>query len=90
MGLIAAAYVVADQIAKNGRLKLGERINIISQRFILAQQEIEKKYGVARWDQVPSDVRSRWLTDYKRALGTANSQAQGSAFAGVRETGSYK
>lgn len=88
VGIIAAAYVVADQIAKNGRVKLGDRINAISQRFALAQQEIERKYGTTRWDQVPADVRARWLSDYKRALSVANSQAQGTAFAGVRE--SYK
>jgi hypothetical protein len=90
VGLIAAAFVVADAIAKNGRVKLGDRVNAISQRFVLAQQEIERKYGVGRWEQVPGDVRARWLSDYKRALSVANSQAQGTAFAGVRETGSYK
>jgi hypothetical protein len=86
--ILATAYVVADQIAKNQRVKLGDRINAISQRFVAAQQDIERKYGTTRWADVPADVRAKWLSDYKRALGTANSQAQGSAFVGVRE--SYK
>lgn len=88
--ILAAAYVVAEHIARSGRLKLGEKINAISQRFVLAQQEIERKLGVKTWAAVPQEIRAKWVSDYKHAISVANSQAQGSAFAGVRETGSYK
>jgi hypothetical protein len=88
LGILATAYVVADHIASNGRLALGNRINTISSRYALAQTEILRKLGARAWGDVPEQVRAKWLSDYKRALSTANSQAQGTAFAGVRE--SYK
>lgn len=87
-GIIATAYVVADAIAKNQQVKLGEKVNAISNRFAQAQREIEAKYGGRSWEAVPQDVRSKWLAEYKRALSVANAQAQGTAFAGRRE--SYK
>lgn len=88
VGLLATAYVVADHIATNGRIALGQRINAISQRFVLAQREVVAKLGVRDWQAVPEQLRKKWHTDYTRAIATANAQAQGTAFAGVRE--SYK
>lgn len=87
-GLLAAAYVVGDHIAKQGSISLGNRVNAISQRYALAQREIQSKLGVGSWGAVPVGLRDRWHRDYTRAIATANSQAQGTAFAGVRE--SYK
>lgn len=88
VGILATAYVVADHIATNGRLALGAKVNSISSRYALAQTEIQKKLGVQSWGAVPESIRKKWHTDYTRAISLANSQAQGTAFAGVRE--SYK
>jgi hypothetical protein len=87
-GILATAYVVADHIATNGRLALGAKVNSISSRYALAQKEIQSKLGASSWGAVPEDVRKKWHTDYTRAIARANSQAQGTAFAGQRE--SYK
>lgn len=87
--ILAAGYYVSDQIAKNQRMKLGDRLNAISARFVQTQAELVKVFG-RTWDDVPPDVRTRAVNEYKRAIATASSQAQGSALVGVRAVGSYK
>lgn len=88
LAILAAGYVVSDAIARNQRVKLGDRLNAISNQFLNLQHQVMAKYGVRSWDQVPPEVRNRAVADYKRALGTATAQAQGSAIVGQRE--SYK
>ncbi len=89
-GILAAAFMVGDTIARNGRLKLGDRVNAISLRFAETQRQLEAAFGTSRWDGVPADVRSKAVRDYRAAIATATSQAGGSAFAGTRAEGSYK
>lgn len=88
--ILAAAYVVGDKIARNQQVKLGDRLNAISLRFTQTQAQLEKLYGVRSWAGVPAAQRNKALSDYKAAIATATSQAQGSAFAGTRAEGSYK
>jgi hypothetical protein len=85
-GILAAGYVVMDRVAKTQALKLGDRVNAISSRFVQTQAALQKTYGVTHWQDVPSDQRNKAVSDYKRALATATSQAQGSALVGVRES----
>lgn len=86
--ILAAGYVVSDKIARTQRVKLGDRLNAISSRFVVTQRELEKHYGTTKWEGVPADVRARAVREYKAAIATATAQAQGSAIIGVRE--SYK
>jgi hypothetical protein len=88
--ILAAAYLVGDTIARNQRLKLGDRLNAISVRFTQTQHQLEQAFGTTRWDGVPADVRAKAVRDYKSAIATATSRAQGQAFAGTRAEGSYK
>lgn len=87
--ILAAGYYVSEQIAKRQSLKLGDRLNAISARFVETQRQLIKVFGDS-WDDVPADVRSKAVAEYKRAIATASSRAQGSALAGVRAVGSYK
>lgn len=77
-----------DHVAKNQRLKLGDRLNAISREFVNQQNAIIVKLRARSWDEVPKEVRDKAVANYKRALGTATAQAQGSAIVGARE--SYK
>lgn len=88
--ILAAGFLVADTIARNERLKLGDRLNAISLRFAETQRSIEQAFGTRTWSNVPADVRSKAVRDYKDAIATATSRAQGQAFAGTRAEGSYK
>lgn len=88
--ILAAAFLVGDTIARNQRVKLGDRLAAISNRFAQTQHQLEQAFGTDKWDGVPADVRSKAVRDYKAAIATATSQAQGSAFAGTRAEGSYK
>lgn len=88
--ILAAAYLVGDRIARNQQVKLGDRVNAISLRFAETQRQLEQAFGTTRWDGVPADLRAKAVRDYKAAIATATSQAQGSAFAGTRAEGSYK
>jgi hypothetical protein len=88
--ILAAGYLVADTIARNERVKLGDRLNAISLRFAETQRRLEEAFGTTKWDGVPADVRAKAVRDYKSAIATATSRAQGQAFAGNRAEGSYK
>lgn len=89
--ILAAAYLVGDTIARNERVKLGDRLNAISLRFAETQRQLEAAFGTpGRWDGVPADLRAKAVRDYKNAIATATSRAQGQAFAGTRAEGSYK
>lgn len=88
--ILAAAYLVGDRIARNGQLKLGDRVNAISLRFTETQRQLEQAFGTTRWEGVPADLRAKAVRDYKAAIATATSRAQGTAFAGTRAEGSYK
>lgn len=88
LAIAAGGYVVMDRVARNQRLKLGERLNEISREFVRLQAAIKQRVGAREWMDVPAEVRKKALADYQRALGTATAQAQGSAVVGVRE--SYK
>lgn len=84
--ILAAGYLVMDRVARTQQAKLGDRLNAISNRFVETQRQLQ----LAFHGRVPDDVNRKALADYKRALATANAQAQGSAFAGQRAEGSYK
>lgn len=89
--ILAAAYLVGDRIARNEAVKLGDRLNAISLRFTETQRQLEAAFGTpGRWDGVPADLRAKAVRDYKGAIATATSRAQGQAFAGIRAEGSYK
>lgn len=88
--ILAAAYLVGDRIARDQRLKLGDRLNAISLRFTETQRQLEAAFGTNKWDGVPADLRAKAVRDYKSAIATATSRAQGQAFAGARAEGSYK
>jgi hypothetical protein len=90
-GILAAAFLVGDRIARDQRVKLGDRVNTISLRFAETQRQLEAAFGTpGRWDGVPADLRAKAVRDYKSAIATATSRAQGQAFAGTRAEGSYK
>ena len=88
--ILAAGYLVGDKIARDQRIKLGDRLNAISLRFSQTQAQLEQAYGVKSWAGVPAAQRNKAVSDYKAAIATATSQAQGAAFAGTRAEGSYK
>lgn len=88
--ILAAGYLVGDRIARDQRVKLGDRLNTISTRFAETQRQLEAAFGTTRWDGVPADLRAKAVRDYKSAIATATSRAQGQAFAGARAEGSYK
>lgn len=88
--ILAAGYLVVDTIARKQQVKLGDRLNAISLRFAETQRQLEAAFGTTRWEGVPADVRAKAVRDYKAAIATATSQAQGSALAGTRVEGSYK
>lgn len=79
-----------DAIAKKRQVALGERLNAISREFVSLQRKVQLELGVRDWQDVPADVRNRAVGDYKRAIGTASAQGQGSAVVGVRAVGGYK
>jgi hypothetical protein len=88
--ILAAGYVVSDRIAKNQGLKLGARLNAISEQFIQTQNAVIVRLHARSWGEVPQAIRDKAVLDYKRALSTAAAQAQGSAFVGSRAVGSFK
>lgn len=90
LAIITAADAVAQQLAKSGKLALGEKLNALSRDFVTTQRALIRAYDVADWQHVPQQVRDEAVKSYKRALATASAQAQGSAYAGRRVEGSYK
>lgn len=90
LAIIAAANTLAQQLAKSGKLALGDKLNALSRDFVTTQRTLIRAYAVSDWQHVPQQVRDEAVKGYKAALATASSQAQGSAYAGVRAEGSYK
>lgn len=88
--ILAAGYVVTDAIARNQRIKLGDRLNAISSRFVETQRQLIAAFRAGSWEGVPADVRKKAVADYKSAIARATAQAQGSALVGARAEGSYK
>lgn len=89
LAILAAGYVVMDRVAKNQQLKLGDRLNAISNEFVAQQNAIIVKAHARSWQEVPEEIRKKAVANYQRALATAAAQAQGSAIIG-RVEGSYK
>lgn len=87
---LAGAFVLGEQIAKNGRLAHGERVRQLSLRFVEIQKSLIRQFHGTQWSDVPEQVRKKAVSDYTRQLALAATQAQGVAYVGGRPEGSYK
>ncbi len=71
---IAAASLVGGALYAMGRIgqlrnvAAGERANRISREFVAAQQAVMKQLRVARWADVPTDIATKLVNGYKRAI----------------------
>lgn len=71
---VAAAALVGGALYAMGRIgqlrnvAAGERANRISREFVAAQQAIMKQLRVARWDDVPQDIRTKLVNGYKKQI----------------------
>jgi len=81
--ILAAGYHVMSKVAAANTVKLGDRINAISNRYIETVRQL-KAAGAS--DQALKNA----LRDYKQALSTAAAQAQGYANVTPKVEGSYK
>jgi hypothetical protein len=88
--ILAAGYVVMDHVAKSNTVKLGDKLNAISLRFVETQRQLIQAYRARSWDGVPQAVRDKALRDYKQAISTTSAQARGYANVTRPVEGSYK
>jgi hypothetical protein len=78
---IAAAALVGGALYAMGRIQqlrnvaAGERANRVSREFVAAQQAVMKQLRVARWEDVPSDIRTKLVNGYKKAITEVYSSA---------------
>lgn len=71
---IAAASIVGGALYAMGRIAqlrnvaAGERANRVSREFVATQQAVMKQLRVSKWEDVPSDVRTKLVNGYKKAI----------------------
>jgi len=63
------------RIGQLRNLAAGERANRISREFVATQQKVMQQFRVARWEDVPADVRTKLVSGYKKAIADVYSTA---------------
>lgn len=66
--VIGGALYAMGRIAQAHNVALGEKANRISREFVSAQQSVQKQLRVARWEDVPSDIRTKLVNGYKKQI----------------------